>query len=369
MSDAFLTCYDDSLPAVATLAGDFDAASPAETLRWLRAQWTTVAAALFWAADLERAELDKISDTGRLEAAALAAFDRWLLRRHAARPERRYERVPTGQITARARARHQVLESIARMYPTTRNRWRTDVMSTSLPEDACYDPTGAVGQDANVIMLRAMGLRADTAQRQRAFRADVAPSYFGSKHTVRPVRCEYPVVLSLGTYPYVYGSSLGAEPPGLTWATGRPWQPAHIALQIATRFWMPTANLTQDARVVAEQYKHFRKTTARYVDAVPTSSPTRRVFTRVYRSGPLLGSSGSLRFARVNGPRGGALGRGVQLRHAPLRVVLRGPSRVLAIVRPPVARGTNRRAHQPGPMCPRRDRADAAARRSLIALT
>lgn len=233
--------YDVAYDAVADLAGDFDAQSPVETERWVSTQWRTVADEFGWRAQLEAA--------GDGDAAALSAFETWLAtwqRRNARRRP-----LPESQRSEQARVRHQSLEMLRRVATETKNLWWPDTLSDRLPESGCF------------------------AGEMRAFRSDVASSYFGDRHTVRPQGCVYPVRLSLGTFPYVYGGVLGPEAPGLRWRVIGPWKPASIAVEVMASFWREAGNSGQDARVVARQFEHFRSTIVRVVELEPTRKKRR----------------------------------------------------------------------------------------------
>ncbi len=281
-----LTCYGDDIRALADSASDFDASSVEEASRWYRMQWTRVSKALHWSRALPALE----GDVASMETIALASFERWLLARQTA-----------GGMTAseaRAQARSQAVNAIEQAFPRSRNAWRPDIPSRLLPGGACYDDGGPLSAEQQLV--RAMGGRPREGSR-RAFRADVAPSYFGPRHTTRPKGCEYPVVLSLGTYPYVYGGVLGLEPPGLRWSAGPSWR----AMRVASRFWRPEYNLLQDARVVVLQYRHFIRTTEPFVQTVPASASSRsQVRAQLFRDGGRLRSTGALSLTRVRAPRG-----------------------------------------------------------------
>lgn len=289
MTDA-LNCYGDDIRALADSAETFDASSPADSRRWYRAQWARVSRALHWNRALPALE----GDIDAMETAALEAFGRWLRKRQGQEPVNE----------ARAQVRSRVLSAIERAFLKTNNTWRTDIPSGLLPDSACYgDRAAPVSSDQ--AMMRAFRGRPLPGGPHRAFRADVAPSYFGPRHATRPKGCEYPVVLSLGTYPYVYGGVLGLEPPGLRWSAGASWRPAGIAMLIASRFWRPEWNLAQDARIVVLQFRHFQRTTAPFVQAVPTTASSRsQVRARLFRDGGRLRSTGALALTRVRAPRG-----------------------------------------------------------------
>ena len=322
-SSDHLSCYDGELNALADLAGDFDAASPADTHRWIGAQWRSVANALGWSRPLERSflALQAFAEGGvpaphLTEKAALDAFEDW----HLDRPI-----VSRGLTLAQrrelARVQTTVIDKLDTNGRGTLNRWRPYISSTSLPNKACVDlnavgtvtPQGPGGIRAARVTVRAKPLMAAFASAPRsatyfrAFRSDTAPSYFADKSTPENMsECDYPVVLSLGTFPYVYGGVLGSYAPGLTWTTST-HSPARRGMTVAASFWQAEPNLSQDARVVVAQYRHFRATTDRVLAGVatPPAENHRPIVGEVHRRGGLLHVyQGALELARFQGPRG-----------------------------------------------------------------
>lgn len=264
MNHDVIGCYGPEMNTLADLVGDFDAASPADTDRWVRAQWHRLAAMLGWEARLE------VSGAG--DSAALDAFTQWLSRRQAERPQR--GTIPERYRDERARLQVESLDRIQRIAMATYNLWRPNIPSRELPENGCFGPEGEAAEiDTTARMLRDMTRRKPQPRQYRVFRADVAPSYYDKRHPHRPAGCDYPVVLSLGTYPWVYGGVLGHNPPGLSWRASGSIQPARTAMKIAASFWRPAGNFMQDARFVAAQYKHFRDTTARALLHHPQPRP------------------------------------------------------------------------------------------------
>lgn len=319
-----LSCYDGELNALADIAGDFDASSPADTKRWVDSQWRSVATALGWDAPLERSfvALQAYAEGGvpaphLVEKAALDAFEDW----HLEQPSM-VRGLSAPQQREMARVRALCLDKLDAFGVGTLNRWRPYVSSTSLPESACVNmnthapPIGGPGgirgragqrRASRLPLMAALANPPADELRFRAFRSDTAPSYFGPKSSPESVsECDFPVVLSLGTFPFVYGGVLGSHPPGMQWMT-KTHSPARRGIKIAASFWQPEANLAQDARVVVAQYRHFRATTDRVLTDVAAPSPEthRPVVGEVYRRGGLLEAfQGSLEMARYQGPRG-----------------------------------------------------------------
>lgn len=323
-----LRCYDGEINALADLAGDFDASSPDDTRRWKIEQWRSVAAALGWAREIE----DVISGGPQFSLSStvapapfLDAFERW----HEGRGHRPRVLSST-QARSLSRVRHDVITKLDANGYATMNRWRPFIASKALPSSACVDmnapATRAPAGPGQVVTARSAsaativgtvklapvgrgpGAFTQPQRSFRAFRADTAPGYFGDKIDAQGASdCDYPVILSLGTFPYVYGNDLGGAGSGLTWAIGRPWAPARLGLAVMTSFWDATANLSQDARVVAAQYVHFRRATDQVLASVPAAATERYrpVVGHVYRQGGLLYVfQGALELQRFHGPRG-----------------------------------------------------------------
>ncbi|MCB9652524.1 MAG: hypothetical protein H6729_00130 [Deltaproteobacteria bacterium] len=324
---SILRCYDGELNTLADLAGDFDAASPQDTRRWIIAQWRSVASALGWLAELEVAlnSLAQFSESSTVAPAPfLDAFERWHERR-AYQPRN----LSTTQARSLDRVRHDVLKKLDGIGRGTLNRWRPWISSTDLPSSACVElsatttprvPSGPGGiksaapkqtypnQPLPMMAAPKLDLVSPRGRSYRAFRADVAPGYFGDKvDAPNMTECSFPVILSLGTFPYIYGNALAGVAPGLMWGTGRPWAPARLGLEIMSSFWTAELNLSQDARVVVAQYQRFRTTTDRVLSAVPAapSEGHRAIIGEVYRNGGLLHVyQGPVELARFVGPWG-----------------------------------------------------------------
>ncbi|MCA9716407.1 MAG: hypothetical protein KC468_17175 [Myxococcales bacterium] len=323
-----LRCYDGEINALADLAGDFDASSPDDTRRWKIEQWRSVATALGWGRQIEDAinANPTFSLSPNVPAAPfLDAFERW----HEGRGHQPQDLSST-RSRSLSRVRHDVVAKLDTNGYATMNRWRPFIASKSLPSSACVDlnaseapsPAGpgkvvtarsaststVVGTIKLAPVNRGPGSFTQPQRSFRAFRADTAPGYFGDTIDVQEsTDCDYPVILSLGLFPYVYGNDLGGAGPGLMWAIGRPWAPARLGLAVMASFWDATANLSQDARVVAAQYVHFRRTTDQVLASVPAASSERYrpVVGQVYRRGGLLHAfQGALELQRFHGPRG-----------------------------------------------------------------
>ncbi len=276
-----LTCYGRDIEALADLAGDFDLRSPVDTRSWFRqtaeAMIDGIGASQQLAAELERRRgaHEWVTTTGE---AIMAAF---MARMRQTRPA-----VTDRQAATQA----AVLEQLITAGRRRGELWRVTVDPTTLASGACYDDE-----------------RGGSA---RAFYPDTAPGYFGDGWPGPPPRAESrcgwetPLVLHLGTFPWVYSSRLDAIGPGLRWIspTGAP---AVEAFRVAASFLQPETNLQQDARQVVTIYRHFAAQTAPLISRLPTYQPGRTAVGQLYqRAGLLHVHQGSLHVASLDGPRG-----------------------------------------------------------------
>ena len=237
-----LSDYAPELDDLADLAGDFQPLRYEQTQNWIRRQWSRVADDLGFREQLERHLHNTPKRRLLISADSLRVFSRWFETR--VQPQRDPEQ---------ARVRHQCLSALRRSYTT--NLWLPELDSQRLPESACFTPEGMTGSSPiprNPFEERILRSMAPTVQpRRRAFRSDVTASFFHDRDSRRPEGCNYRVKLALGTFPYVYGRNLGAEPPGLFWASvhspGNGGRPAVEAMRIAASMWTQQGNLAQDA--------------------------------------------------------------------------------------------------------------------------
>jgi hypothetical protein len=167
--------------------------------------------------------------------------------------------------------------------------WRVAADPTTLAAGACYD---------------------DGGQLRRAFYPDTAPGYFGDGWTGPPPRAESacgwttPLVLHLGTFPWVYSTRIDGPAIGARWASGE-LQPALTGMRAMASLLEPGGNLRQDARQVAAIYQHFALHTAPLVARLPVYQPGRAEAGKLYRrAGFLYVHQGSLHLAGLMGPRG-----------------------------------------------------------------
>ena len=277
----YLTCYGDDIKSIADLVGDFDLRSPIDTRAWYGIQGEAIAELLGFpqqlAAELRRRRgaRDWVTASGE---AGLAAFAGSL--RHG-RP---------GVTDRQAAAQARVLEQLAAAGRARGELWRVTVDPTTLETGACYE--------------------GDDGQSWRAFYPDTAPGYFGDGWPGPPPRAESrcgwqtPLVLHLGTFPWVYSSRLDAAGPGSRWWSSAT-APAVGAFRVMASFLEPEANLRQDARQVAAIFRHFTAQTAPLVARLPTFRPGAARVGRLYqRAGLLYVHQGSLHVAGLDGPRG-----------------------------------------------------------------
>ena len=339
-----LGCYDPELNPLADLVGDFDAGSSTGTDAWRIVQWRQIASALGWSAGFEAVVRKSWRPGNRASASGLVgtvpvsyptlgqeateAFTQWLARRQAPTPVEDFDR---------ARVRHLSIQAAESLGAEAHALFLVTLPSTQLPDSGCYEigapPTNstpipgpqrrvaatsivgraqvAVTQVATVsrnALDQILGIAPPPGRRTaRAFRAARGASYFHSRHPMNVAACTYPIRLSFGTFPWIYGNMLGREAPGLTWESGRPWRPAGLAMAIMASLWAdPVVNLRQDARLVAEQYGIFRDQTNAVLEGVPIwTEETRGAIGRLYRRGGFLYvHQGSTELAYRTGPRG-----------------------------------------------------------------
>lgn len=273
-----LTCYGDDIKALADLVGDFELRSPMDVATWYRRDWQAIADVLGFAQQLT-AMPTAVATTDRIAAmntTGLAAFERALQSRRIA--------VSDEQARVQSAALRQLVAAAPRG-----ELWRVSADPTALQSGACYPEGG---------------------RSLRAFYPDTAPGYFGEGWPGPPPRAESacgwttPLVLHLGTFPWVYSSRLEAVGPGMRWAASTS-NPALLGLQIAVSLLEPRTNLQQDARQIATIFHHFSTQTAPLMARVPLYQPGLAEIGRLYRRGGFLYvHQGSIHVAGLDGPRG-----------------------------------------------------------------
>lgn len=274
-----LTIYGDNVKALADLVGDFDLRSPMDVSAWFRREWQAIADALGFAQQFAAMPTSIPTTDDRIpamNAIGLAAIERSLQGRR-------------GDSDAQARVQSSALRQLTAAGRSTGELWRVAVDPTTLPSGACYSEGG---------------------RSLRAFYPDTAPGYFGDGWPGPPPRAESacgwttPLVLHLGTFPWVYSTRLENIGPGMRWpASGI--SPVLEGLQVATSMLEPRTNLQQDARQVAAIFRHFVSHTAPLLARLPDFQAGRAEPGRLYRRGALLHAhQGSLHVSGLDGPRG-----------------------------------------------------------------
>ncbi|MBA3550310.1 MAG: hypothetical protein H0T76_27865 [Nannocystis sp.] len=275
-----LRCYGDDIQALADLVPDVDLRSPLDTHTWFRREWQPIAETLGFAQQLAAAPTAIPTTADRAAAmtlTGLAAFERSLYeaRISVTDPQARTQSMVLQQLTAAGHARGEL--------------WRVTADPTTLSTGACYAEGGGS---------------------LRAFYPDTAPGYFGEGWPGPPPRAESacgwttPLVLHLGTFPWVYSSRLEAVGPGLRW-TSSSAQPALEGLYVAGSLMEPATNLRQDARQVAAIFRHFTAHTASLLARLPRFPSSGAETGRLYRRGHFLHvHQGSLHITGLDGPRG-----------------------------------------------------------------
>jgi hypothetical protein len=275
-----LRCYGDDIQALAALVPDVDLRSPMDIHGWYRGEWQHIAEPLGFAQQLAAAPTAIPTTADRAAAmtlTGLAAFERSL---HEAR---------AGVTDLQARAQSTVLQQLTTAGHERGELWRVTADPTTLSTGACYAEGGGS---------------------LRAFYPDTAPGYFGEGWPGPPPRAESacgwttPLVLHLGTFPWVYSSRLEAVGPGLRW-TSPSAKPALDGLYAMGSLMEPATNLRQDARQVAAIFRHFAAHTAPLLARIPRFPSSRAETGRLYRRGSFLHMhQGSLHIAGLDGPRG-----------------------------------------------------------------
>jgi hypothetical protein len=207
-----LSCYGTQVDGVADLVGDCDLRSPAEVHGWFRLEHEAMAAALGYSQQLAAMLPSRAvsSPVMAFQQAGLEAYARSL--QHAAK-----------QPESQARTQSAVLQQLVAVGRERGELWRVSVDPTTLPTGACYE---------------------DQGQALRAFYPDTAPGYFGEGWEGPRPRAESacgwqtPLVLHLGTFPWVYSSRIDAVGPGARWASATA-QPAILGLQLAASLMSP----------------------------------------------------------------------------------------------------------------------------------
>ncbi len=274
------TCYGADIEALADEADGFATVTSSMIANFVLRQWTDVATTLGFLHpfnNVARGLRTSHAGVTGLHSAALAVFEQW----HRARP-REASPLSVPARLARARAREEALIGHAARHPG--NLWVLDEPASSVAGGACYE--------------REPGVRG------RAFLDDAGPGYFHSVRSGSQDDCG-PVFLSIGTFPWVYGSRLHRTPPGLDWEEAGQWSPAVTAMRLCASLWQPEGNLAQDARAVVIAWRTYRQSVDEALRAVPAHDARAVVPGQLHRRGRWLDAQhSSLEVHTVAGPRG-----------------------------------------------------------------
>jgi hypothetical protein len=281
------TCYGADIEAVADVDGGPRDLSSDAVAEFVLRQWNDVAKTLGFLYPLTtvtRGLRANVSGLTGLQSAALATFEQWVR----ARPRELSPEIPESVRTGRAQVRQELLLGYAAKRPDF--IWYLEEAASSLPGGGCY-ARGPV-----------------TTVSGRAFADDNAPGYFHDGARGVPAgACGWagPVVLSIGTFPWTYGSRLYRRPPGLDWDSSGKWAPAVAAMSLCASLWQPEGNLRQDARLVVTSYRRFQRHANDALRGVPVYDVRTAVPGMLYRRGLLLhAEQGSLENHTVRGARG-----------------------------------------------------------------
>lgn len=206
-----------------------DLLSPSATQSWYDQQWSEIATTLGFAQSLRRRPTG--TDLQARVDAALHAFA-------ASRSGVAVDRVERLAASPWADSQVQVLEAIRRRSRETGGTWKTITDPSTVPGGACYaSPSGPL----------------------RAFLPDTAPGYFGEGWSGPPPRAssncgwDTPLVLFMGTFPWVYSGRLDDPGPAMAWPTPA----AILGLGAVADMLDPVQNLREDAQAVALAYHTF----------------------------------------------------------------------------------------------------------------
>jgi hypothetical protein len=183
-----LSCYGAQIAGVADLVGDCDLRSSTEVSAWYRLEWQAMADVLGFAQQFAAALPARASSSSvaALTQAGLEAFAVTL--RHGPK-----------ESDSQARTQSSVIQQLVTTGRERGELWRVTVDPSTLPTGACY---------------------VEGDQALRAFYPDTAPGYFGEGWQGPPPRAESacgwqtPLVLHLGTFPWVYSSRIDGAGPG-----------------------------------------------------------------------------------------------------------------------------------------------------------
>lgn len=264
------TCYGPDIDALADVDGGLRDVSSDGVDEFMLRQWNDVARTLgflFPLTTVTRGLRTRAGGLLGLQSVALAAFEQWLRER----PRALAAEIPDGVRVARAQARHEILLGYAEKKPDL--LWYLEEPASSLVGGGCFDKGSAATLSG------------------RAFADDNAPGYFrdGTGGTPQGT-CGWAgsVKVSIGTFPWTYGSRLHRTPPGLDWESAGAWTPSVIGMRLCASLWLPGGNLRQDARQVVLNYRKFQYTTDSALRKLPLYDAKTAVPGALYRRGLLL---------------------------------------------------------------------------------
>lgn len=280
------TCYGADIEAAADVDGGPRNVSSDGINEFVVRQWNDVARTLGFLhpfATVVRGLRNARGGLLGMHSTGLATFEQW----QRARRRVLAAEIPDAIRASRARVRHELLLGYAATKPDL--VWYLEEPANSFPGGGCFD-------------------RGATTLSGRAFADDNAPGYFHDNTPKAPQgACGWtgPLVLSLGTFPWTYGSRLYRTPPGLDWDSSGPWTPAVVGMKLCANLWQPEGNLRQDARLVVMKYRHFRRNVDEALRGVRVYDARTAAPGGLYRRGLLLhAEQGSLEIHTVRGSRG-----------------------------------------------------------------
>lgn len=280
------TCYGPDIEALADVEAGVHSVNSDAIDDFVLRQWNDVARTLGFLFPLTTVTRGLRTRGGLLglHSVALAAFDQWLRDQ----PRVRAADIPDGVRVARAQARQEILLGYAEKKPDL--LWHLEEPAGSFVGGGCFDRGPA------------------TTLSGRAFADDNAPGYFrdGTRATPQGT-CGWagPIMVSIGTFPWTYGSRLHRTPPGLDWESAGTWTPAVIGMRLCASLWLPAGNLRQDARQVVLSYRQFRTAADVALREVPVHDTKSTHPGTLYRRGLLLHvEQDSLATHTLTSPRG-----------------------------------------------------------------
>ncbi|MGB1016887.1 MAG: hypothetical protein ACPG4T_22295 [Nannocystaceae bacterium] len=226
-------CYNIDGEDLVKLAPEVDVTSPRRVREFEASQWRRLGKTLDISSKLNPALSASLKSDGSLgslqniSVKAIVELSRSL-------PDDRKRK--GGKNTASSR-KNAIAESAA-----NQTGWRLDIDTTELPQYDC------------------------------AFFDVNRETYFHPERTttVTPECGSDICSLFVGTWPWVYGHSLGDVPVTLGWEHSAEHNPVSLCARLHGSVWTLAGNAGLDARVVVDQYRRFTSTTAAMVAALAT---------------------------------------------------------------------------------------------------